>query len=210
MRIVKPSVEILTKIDGAEVLSKIYSISGVCYQRDARISDESRKKTIKGFVENIIKRGHESVLEHENITVRFICDRATSHEIVRHRLGSYTQESTRYVNYDELIFIEPIGADEDPDAYHGLWEYCEALEKTYLEMKRTGVSKDVLRNMLPNCLKTELIRTGNLRDWRHFLKLRYSAFAHPQIRRLAGDLLKQLQGSIPVIFDDIEEVKYGE
>lgn len=202
MKIIKPSVEIMDEINGMAILRKIERCGRVCYKSEDKITDDSCVR----FVKNLIERGHESVLEHVSITVKFICDRGVSHEIVRHRIASYSQESTRYCNYggDGITVIEPYYLDEDNNVNHA-WELsCVAAESAYNILLARGCTPQEARAVLPNSLKTELIMTANLREWRHFLKLRCSKDAHPQMREVANMLLKQFKNAIPIIFDDIE------
>lgn len=206
MKIIKPSVEIMTPINGEEILKHIEKVGRVCYKSEDKITEDSSKK----FVSMIIKSGHEAVIEHYNITVKFITDRGISHEIVRHRIASYAQESTRYCNYNkdkfgnELTFIKPNDIDESSDEYLTWRLACEDAETDYLNMINNGVKPQTARSILPTCLKTEIVMTTNLREWRHFLKLRTSKAAHPDIRVIAIELLKQFKKMIPIIFDDIE------
>jgi thymidylate synthase (FAD) len=206
MKIVKPSVEILTPVNGDEILRLIEKIGRVCYKSEDKITDDSAKR----FISIIIKNGHEAIIEHFNITVKFITDRGISHEIVRHRIASYAQESTRYCNYsnskfgNELSFVKPVDIKEDTYEYE-TWELaCKDAECDYLNLVNCGIQSQIARSILPTCLKTEIVMTTNLREWRHFLKLRTSKAAHPDIRRLAIDLLNQLKSLIPIVFDDIK------
>ena len=206
MRIIEPKVEILTPIDGQAILKHIEQVGRVCYKSEDHIDEGSAEK----FVAGIIKRGHEAVIEHFNITVKFTTDRGISHEIVRHRLASYAQESTRYCNYgqdrfdNEITVVKPIDIVESTTEYN-LWKIsCILAESAYRLLLENGCKPQVARAVLPTCLKTELVMTANLREWRHFIKLRGSAAAHPDIRILARDLLAQLQARIPVVFDDLE------
>ena len=157
-------------------------------------------------MKNLIERGHESVLEHVSITVKFICDRGVSHEIVRHRIASYSQESTRYCNYgdDGIAVIEPCGLSKESHAHNDWLNACRNAEDRYIMMLFWGCTPQEARAVLPNSLKTELVMTANLREWRHFLKLRCSGSAHPQMREVANMVLEQFKNAIPVIFDDIE------
>lgn len=207
MKIVNASYRIETPIDGAEILKRIEKAGRTCYKSEDRITEESAKE----FVRKLIERGHESVLEHESITVRFICDRSISHEIVRHRIASFSQESTRYCNYgndrfgNELTFINPCFLQGNTMAY---CEWCNAMEFAecaYFDMLEDGCTPQEARSVLPNSTKTEVVMTANLREWRHFLKLRTAKAAHPQMRELTVPLLKELQKQIPVVFDDIKE-----
>lgn len=207
MKIVEPKVEIITPINGDEILKHIEKVGRVCYKSESNITDESADK----FVAGIIKRGHESVIEHFNITVKFTTDRGISHEIVRHRIASYAQESSRYCNYSkdkfnkEISVIKPVNLDYMSDAYLDWYEGCTGAERAYFKMIERGCKPQVARAILPTCTKTEIMVTMNLREWRHFIKLRSSKAAHPDIRFLAIDLLKQFKNNIPVIFDDIKE-----
>ena len=205
MKIIEPSVEIVTPINGEEILKHIEKCGRVCYKSEDNITDDSAAK----FVANIIKRGHESVLEHSSITVKFIVDRGVSHEIVRHRLASYSQESTRWCDYSndkfdgELSFIKPCFWENDNKNYRE-WELDMIdAEATYKRMRQKGASPQEARSILPNSLKTELIMTANLREYRHFFKLRCAPAAHPQMREVALMLLDKMKFAIPVVFDDI-------
>lgn len=204
MRIIQPYFEFLDELDGEKILEKIERIARVCYKSEDRITEGSARK----FLSGILKSGHESVIEHEKITVRIVCDRGVTHEIVRHRIASYSQESTRYCNYSqekfggELTFIQPCFWKEGDRAYQ-LWsETMEQIESSYMKMLEEGASPQEARSILPNSLKTEIVVTMNLREWRHFFKLRTSKRAHPQMREIALMMLKEFQKRIPVLFDD--------
>ena len=205
MKIIKPDVQFITPIDGATILKRLEQCGRVCYKSEAKITDTSAP----AFVAGIIKRGHEAVLEHCSFTVKFICDRGVSHEIVRHRVASYCQESTRYCNYSkegfgsEITVIKPCFLHPYTDGFN-LWEEgCLFAEQTYFNLLECGCSPQEARSVLPNSLKTEVVMTANIREWRHFLKLRCSPAAHPQMREVALILLDKLHSLIPVCFDDI-------
>lgn len=206
MKIIEPAAEIITPINGREILKHIELCGRVCYKSEDRITDASAET----FCKNIVKSGHEAVLEHYSITVRFICDRGISHEIVRHRLASYCQESTRYCNYSkdkfggEITVIRPEHFVPGSDSYEKWKESCMEAEHAYFCLLRDGKTPQEARSVLPSSLKTELIMTANLREWRHFFRLRCSASAHPQIRQIAIPLLKEFKEEIPVVFDDLE------
>lgn len=208
MKIISPNVEILTPLDGRAVLQHIERCGRVCYKSEDKITDTSAA----AFVAGIIKRGHEAVLEHFNITVKFICDRGVSHEIVRHRLASYCQESTRYCNYSkdgfggEITVIQPCYLATCGAGYQMWKEACEAAETAYFNMLNFGCSPQEARAVLPNSLKTEVVMTANLREWRHFFNLRTAPAAHPQMREVAKMLLKQMREMAPGVFDDCGEV----
>lgn len=206
MKIIKAGFEILTPINGEEVLKAIEQAGRVCYKSEDKIADGSAAK----FVGNIIKRGHEAVLEHQSITVRFICDRGVSHELVRHRLASYCQTSTRYCNYSndkfgkEITVIAPDALNLSPVAYQHWKLACQFCEREYFQMLKAGCKAQEARAVLPNSLKTEVVMTANIREWRHILRLRCSPAAHPQMREIAIPLLREFQRLMPVLFNDIE------
>jgi thymidylate synthase (FAD) len=201
MKIVKAGFEILTPLDGAEILKHIERIGRVCYKSEDKITEGSAEK----FVAMLIKRGHEAVIEHFSVSVKFIVDRGVSHEIVRHRLASFAQESTRYCNYgnsdDGCTFIQPCFI-RDYELDHSVWlKAMREAERVYLNMLEVNYSPQQARSVLPNSLKTELIMTANLREWRWFFKLRCSN-AHPQMEEVTVPLLKELKRLVPVVFDD--------
>jgi thymidylate synthase (FAD) len=206
MRIIRPYYVIETKnIDGGEIRRRIERYGRVCYKSEGKITDDSAGK----FVRMILKRGHESVIEHESLTVRFVCDRGVSHELVRHRLASFSQESTRYCNYGkqggEITFIYPPWLDYGDAEGSKCWKLAMGTcESVYLKLLSMGHSPQEARSVLPNSLKTEIVVTANLREWRHILRLRCSKAAHPQMREIMVPLLEELQDLIPVIFDDLE------
>lgn len=205
MKIIKSDVQFITPIDGATILKRLEQCGRVCYKSEDKITEGSAEK----FVAGIIKRGHEAVLEHCSFTVKFICDRGVSHEIVRHRMASYCQESTRYCNYSKDVFGSEITVIRPSFLTEGTpgWQYwkvaCRMAEKSYFELLDWGCTPQEARAVLPTCLKTEVVMTANLREWRHFLKLRCSPAAHPQMREVALILLDKVHWLIPVCFDDI-------
>jgi len=205
MRIIKPSFEYIAPFDGAQILKSIEIAGRVCYKSEEKITDTSAAE----FVRRIVGRGHESVLEHEKLTFKLICDRGVSHEVVRHRMASYSQESTRYCNYSqakfgsELTFIDPCFWEKDSQPY-ALWlQSMQAAEDCYNSLIAAGAKPEEARSILPNRLKTEIVVTMNMRELRHFLRLRTSPAAHPQMREIADALLADLKQRIPVLFDDI-------
>ncbi len=205
MKIVKPKAEIITPINGAEILRHIEKCGRVCYKSEDKITDSSAEK----FCSGILKRGHEAVIEHFNVTVKFTCDRGVSHEIVRHRIAAYCQESTRYCNYQqekfgtEITVIEPCYLIPDSEAFQVWAEAMKSCEDSYFKLLDIGMSPQEARSVLPNSLKTEVVMTADLREWRHFFKLRTSAAAHPQMRQVANYALFLMKKEIPVIFDDL-------
>ena len=206
MKIINPSVMLEDEIDGQAILKKLERIGRTCYKSEGNINEDSAEK----FVKNIMNRNHMSVIEHESISVRIICDRGVTHEIVRHRIASYSQESTRYCNYsndkfgNELTFIKPCFFDEGSEGYE-IWEKSmQNIENEYMELIEVGAKPQEARSILPNSIKTELVMTMNLREWRHFFLLRCDKAAHPQMRQVANLILNLFKANIPIIFDDIE------
>jgi len=203
METVKPSFVIEDEIDGERLLKNIERYARVCYKSEGKITADS----YKGLISRLMKSEHESVIEHEKVTVRFICDRGVSHEIVRHRIGSYSQESTRYCNYSRkgLRVIEPsfFLGPENEEKYKVWLSAMEACEKAYNDLIAMGAKPQEARAVLPMSTKTEIVVTYNLRQWRHFFKMRCSSHAHPQMRELALALLEEFKKRIPVIFDDL-------
>lgn len=205
MNIISPSFHFNDSINGLELLKKIERAGRVCYKSESKIEEGSAEI----FLANIIARGHESVLEHEKVTVTIICDRGVSHEIVRHRIASYSQESTRYCNYTnekfgkELTFIKPCFWTEDDPKYL-IWKtQMQQIEDSYNELIRLGASPQEARSILPNSLKTEIVVTMNIREWRHFFRLRTANVAHPQMREISQKMLVAFKEIIPVLFNDI-------
>ena len=206
MKIINPSFELVGNINPIEIIKNIESYGRVCYKSEGLITDNSAEP----FIRRILKSGHESVIEHEKITVKIICDRGVTHEIVRHRIASYSQESTRYCNYskekfgNELTFIKPIFWREDSEEYQ-LWEkQMQLIESSYLQLIQLGATPEQARSILPNSLKTEIVVTMNLREWRHFFRLRTSKRAHPQMREISIPLFKKFCELLPPFFDDIQ------
>ena len=184
--------------DPMDLLQDIERIGRVCYKSEHRITSSSAAP----FVRSIIERGHESVLEHISITVRFVTDRAIANELVRHRIAAYSQESTRYCNYkDKIEFIYPKNVSDKQ--LQLIMEACACAATTYQTLIADGATPEVARDVLPLCTKTELIATYNLREWRHILRLRTDKAAHPKMRELMQTLLQFFQGLVPIIFDDI-------
>lgn len=203
MEIIEPSHEILTLIDRESIYKAIELAGRTAYKSEDKINEKSSVF----FITNLVVRGHESVLEHVNITVKFICDRGVTHEIVRHRLVAYTQESTRYCNYNRkgITFIRPPFWENEPEQRHCWYSLLRSAELAYNYLINNGASPQEARSVLPNSLKTEIICTANIREWRHILTLRCSKTAHPQMRQLMIPLLQELKAKLPILFGNIPE-----
>lgn len=221
MRILKPQHVIIGKdqIEGHKILKHIEKIARTCYKSEDLINDESAEKMIK----KLIKMNHLAMIEHASVSVLFTCDRGVTHEIVRHRVASYAQESTRYVNYskdkfgNEIGYIDIAGGIaldtkmkdlpvETIDAIISEWhQACIDAEKHYMKMLELGATPQIARSVLNNSTKSDINVTMNLREWRHFFELRCDTPAHPQMRELVIPLLKEMSEVIPIVFDDLVE-----
>lgn len=205
MKVIKAGFTIEDDINPEKILKNVEKAGRTCYKSEDRITEDSAKV----FIKRIIESGHESVIEHEKITVRFICDRGVTHELVRHRLASYSQESTRYCNYskdkydNQITFIKPVFWDEGSANYKAWENACIEAEKAYIILMENGATPQEARSVLPNSLKTEIVATANLREWRTILKQRTSNKAHPQIQEVMRPLLDKLKQLLPPVFEDI-------
>ena len=217
MQIINAGYEILDPLNGAEIFAKIEKIARVCYKSEDKIGEGTAERMVR----SLIKSNHLAMLEHFSFSVKFIVDRGVSHEIVRHRVASFAQESTRYCNYGtkggEITVIEPcylMGGVEVVDNWakkYGAWaSACVEAETCYLEMLAAGSTPQEARAVLPTSLKTEIVMTANLREWRHFFELRACGATgkpHPQMLEVAVPLLKELKERIPVVFEDLEPME---
>lgn len=223
MNIMNASFEILTPISegGINELKYIERIGRVCYRSEGNITEDG--ESAKKFVKMLINRGHEAMIEHSSLSIKFTVDRGVSHELVRHRIASFAQESTRYVNYSLDKFGNEINVIDIQDGIEldnkmknmtsqeimAIYqEWISAMydaEKHYMKMMELGATPQIARSVLPNSTKTEITITANYREWRNFFKLRVPVTAHPQMREVTIPLLKELKVLLPVIFEDIEE-----
>jgi len=206
MRLIDAKAELVTPLSEIkEFPERIERAGRVAFLSEWKIKEGSADS----FIRRLIGWGHESVLEHCSFTARITCDRGVSHELVRHRLASFTQESTRYCNYskdrfgNEITFIKQPFWEEGTAQYY-LWvQALEACEKAYFQLLEQGASPQQARSVLPNSLKTEVVITANIREWRHIFRLRTSPLAHPQIREVLIPLLNQVAEVAPSLFSDL-------
>lgn len=211
MKVIDPSFSFMHLPDGEFVLRHLELAARTCYKSEDKADGDSARKLLS----RIVRLGHDSVLEHISVTVRIVCDRGVTHELVRHRLCSFSQESTRYANYAqdkfgrEITVIRPFFWAED-DARYALWiSAMQASEDAYLRLVDAGATAQEARSVLPNSLKTEIVTTANIREWRHIFKLRCDKAAHPQMRQVMLPMLGAFQERIPLLFDDLGE-RFGE
>ncbi len=222
MNIIKANYKILTNISENAIneLKHIECIGRVCYKSEDKITEDG--ESAKKFVKMLINRGHEAMIEHSNLSIKFTVDRGVSHELVRHRIASFAQESTRYVNYASEKFGNEINIIDIHDGieldtkmkdlsadiiFMIIDEWLKAMkdaEYHYIKMIELGATPQIARSVLPNSTKTEITISTNYREWRAFFKLRTPVSAHPQMREITIPLLKELKSKIPIIFDDID------
>ena len=205
MLLVEPEIQV-ENYDGIRIMKNIERACRTCYRSEGLITEDSYKKLLK----NCINRGHESILEHEKITIRMRCDIGVYKDLTRHRFGSFSIESTRYCNYskdkydNQIKFIEPCNIEKSTTEYAQWFNLMNIIEKTYNEMSRLECKPDQLRMILPHSTAAEVTMTANIREWRHILELRCSKAAHPAIRQLLIPLLLKFKEDIPELFDAID------
>lgn len=204
MRIVEPWIKV-EKIDGKQIMKRIERACRTCYRSEDKISEES----YKNLLTNCLNRGHESVLEHEKITVRIYSDIGTYKDLTRHRFASFSVESTRYCSYNkdkygnEIAVVNPVYM-EDKEVFETWKKAIEDMEKAYMKMKELGASTDMCREILPHSTAAEYTMTANIREWKHILELRTTNHVHPAIRQVLIPLLLLFKEQMPEIFGDIE------
>lgn len=209
MNIVNASYEILTPISeaGIKELQHIEKIGRVCYKSESKITKDG--ESAKKFVKMLIDRNHVAMIEHSSLSVKFVVDRGVSHELVRHRIASFAQESTRYCNYSKdkfdngVTFIKPFFFEYGTQNYKEWIDAMGIAEKSYMQMLKNGATPQEARSVLPNSTKTEITITANYRQWRSILRLRTQNNCHPQMLEITRPLLKELKEKLPIIFDDI-------
>ena len=208
MKIIKPWVEV-RKFDGVQLMKNLELAAKQCYRTTSNITDDSYKK----FLRSCINRGHESVIEHEKVTVRLGCDIGVYKDLTRHRHASFSIESTRYCNYskdkfeNELKFIEPVNIKKNTEEYKQWYYTMESIEEAYLKMSQLGCIPDQMRMILPHSTASELCMTANMREWRHIFSLRCEKFTHPAVQQVMIPLFLYFKEQMPELFD---EIKYNE
>jgi len=204
MKLVEPWIKV-ERIDGVKIMKKLERACRTCYRSEGSITEDSYKKLLK----NCLTRGHESVLEHEKVTVRIYDDVGSYKDLTRHRFASFSVESTRYCSYNkdkygnEISFINP-SYIEDQEIYNAWKNTMEEIEKNYMKMKELGATTDMCREILPHSTAAEYTMTANIREWKHILSLRTTKHVHPAIRQVLIPLLKYFQKEMPEIFEDVE------
>ena len=210
MQVIEPSWEIWDRKINTDIYRKIEDVARICYKSETNSNNASLGK----LTAKLVKSGHEAMLEHDSMSAKFICDRAISHQLVRHRLCSFAQESQRYCNYaldrfdQGVVFVRPYKFKLNTWQYDRWYEAMSYAEKAYMDLLSSGETPEWARSVLPNSTKTELLITANWREWRHIFRLRAAANAHPQMVQLMAQLLKYLKQMIPPLFDDISSVPW--
>lgn len=205
MKIVEPYIEV-EKINGIEIMKKIERACRTCYRSEGSITQDSYKRLLT----NCITRGHESVLEHEKITVRMLVDIGVYKDLTRHRIAAFSIESTRYCNYgkdkfeNEIKFIKPCNIKENSEIYSKWKNTLEVVENNYLEMAKLGATPDQMRMILPHSTAAEVTMTADIREWKHILSLRTTQYVHPAIRQIMIPLLLYFKKEMPEIFSQVE------
>jgi len=207
VKIIEPSFEILTPIDGNQILKHIEKCGRTCYQSYENETEDT--SSAEKMIKMLIKMGHESVLEHFLITIKAKIDVGNYKDLTRHRFASFSIESTRFCNYskgkfgNELTVISPCNMDKSSGIYHIWLKTMNDIEKAYIDMSEMGAKPDQLRMILPHSLAAEVTMSANLREWRHFFRLRTDVAAHPQIRQIAGAILAEFREKLPIFFSDL-------
>lgn len=204
MKIIDPMIEV-ENYDGIKIMKNIEKACRTCYRSEGLITNDSYKRLLT----NCINRGHESVLEHEKITVRMICDIGVYKDLTRHRFANFSIESTRYCNYgkdkfnNEIKFVNPVNMDSK-ELFNEWYSACTEIEQRYLKMAELKATSDQLRMILPHSTAAQVTMTANIREWKHILELRASKMAHLSIQQLLIPLLLKFKEDMPEIFDNIE------
>ena len=204
MKIIDPMIEV-ENYDGIKIMKNIERACRTCYRSEGLITNDSYKRLLT----NCINRGHESVLEHEKITVRMICDIGVYKDLTRHRFANFSIESTRYCNYgkdkfnNEIKFVNPVNMDSK-ELFNEWYSACTEIEQRYLKMAELKATSDQLRMILPHSTAAQVTMTANIREWKHILELRASKMAHLSIQQLLIPLLLKFKEDMPEIFDNIE------
>lgn len=205
MKIIEPIVEI-EKINYNQVMKNLEKACRTCYRSEDKITEESYKTLLK----NCINRGHESILEHEKITIRMTCDIGVYKDLTRHRHASFSIESTRYCNYgkdkfdNEIKFVQPVNIEENTELYSEWKSSLEEIEKHYIKMANLGATPDQMRMILPHSTAAVVTMTANIREWKHILSLRCTKHAHPAVEQVMIPLLIYMKEKMPEIFENIE------
>lgn len=219
MKIINPKIEV-EKYDGVKIMKNIERACRTCYRSENLITEDSYKRLLT----NCLNRGHQSILEHEKITVRMICDIGVYKDLTRHRFGSFSIESSRYCAYNkdkfdnEIKFIKPVfykeswtdrnyegsGMDIDEEKSKIWYDTMENIEDSYMDMAKLGCTPDEMRMILPHSTAAEVTMTANIREWRHILDLRTKKMAHPSVRQILIPLLLKFKEDMPELFGNIE------
>lgn len=210
MKIIEPYFEILHMAKAEDIYRHLEVAARNCYKSEDNIA----QGTAEHFLQRILRSGHESVIEHISISVRIVCDRGVLAELTRHRIASFSVESTRYANYSkdkfgsEITVIKPFFWSEGSEQYCEWEKAMAACEEAYMALIKSGAKAQEARSVLPNSLKTDIIITANIREWIHIFNLRCAKASHPQMRQIMLPLLDEFNRRLPVLFGILYE-KYS-
>ena len=205
MKIIEPIIQV-EKVDYKQIMKNLERACRTCYRSEGKITEESYKTLLK----NCINRGHESILEHEKITIRMVCDIGVYKDLTRHRIASFSIESTRYCNYgkdkfdNQIKFIKPVNMEEGTELYEKWYNTCKIIEENYIEMSKMEATPDQLRMLLPHSTAAEVTMTANIREWKHIFSLRCTKHTHPAVEQLMIPLLLKFKEEMPEIFEEVE------
>ena len=204
VKIIEPKIEI-EEFNGIDIMKKLERACRTCYRSEDIIGEDTYKILLKGCINN----GHESVLEHEKITVRFTTELGAYKDFTRHRLSSFSIESTRFCSYDKDKFNKEIKVINpkyiiDPSIYQVWFKSCEIMEHNYMLMKKLGAKNDECREILNHSVSAEVVMTCNIREWRHILRLRCTKKVHPSLKVIFIPLLLLFKKEMPELFEDID------
>lgn len=205
MQIIEPIVQV-EKVDYKQIMKNLERACRTCYRSEGKITEESYKTLLK----NCITRGHESILEHEKVTIRMVCDIGVYKDLTRHRIASFSIESTRYCNYgkdkfdNQIKFIKPVNMEEGTELYDRWCNTCKMIEENYIEMSKLEATPDQLRMILPHSTAAEVTMTANIREWKHIFSLRCTKHTHPAVEQVMIPLLLKFKKEMPEIFDNVE------
>lgn len=209
VKIVEPSVEIITELNGDKILKTIERAARTCYKTEDNISEDT--ESAKKMISKLIEMGHTAMIEFADVHVILTADTGVLKDLTRHRHCSFAVESTRYCNYskgkfgNEITVIKPCNIEEGTKEYD-LWLDCmNNIETTYNQMAELGCKPDQLRMLLPHSLKCNINLKANVREWRHIFSLRCAKAAHPSVQEIMKMVLVEFHKQIPILFDDLYE-----
>jgi thymidylate synthase (FAD) len=209
VKIIEPSVEIVSEINSDKMLKQIEKCARNCYKSENNITEDTTS-AVK-MIGKLIEMGHTAMIEFADVIVNLHCDVGVYKDLTRHRHCSFAIESTRYCNYskgkfgNEISVIKPCNMDENSGIYHTWLKAMNDMERAYMQMAEIGATPDQLRMILPHSTAASVMMKANIREWRHIFNLRCAKAAHPSVRQIMLMTLNEFHNKIPVLFDDLYE-----